>query len=657
MAYIGKNPRWNTSEFTPQSTTPANPTEGMVFRSDGTDLPEGLWEYKNAQWQEIGGGQAGINYIENNSAESGTTDWSTYADAAGESPVDGTGGSANITLTSSSSNPLRDDLSFLITKDAANRQGEGISYDFSIDRADRAKIIEITMDYEVDSSYADDDIRVFIYDVTNTVLIPVSPFELKASSLNKRFKGYFQTDDTSTSYRLIIHVASTNASAYTLKFDNVRVGPIISNESGNFVSDWEVTTNSIKGSTSNPTKGTIIEDIFMWRRVGPNMEFILNYRQSSAGGAAGSGTYYIELPSGLSVSSEVGELAVLGSGKVGNSTDTTSATTRVAHAIYSSGISTNGFIIHAKDAIGTYTSVSSSATSLAENAQYIIQGSIPIQGWASGVNPSEIGTNRNITVIAEGNAGTSLTALVTDIDFTSVEDNSSSWSGTIFTAPETAVYSVSGMIRYTANISSGNVYAYVDTVQTKDLGFMTGASPVVDFSGHIKLNKGQQLSFRTSDSGTLLNDSVSHHLHIEKVPSALSHISPSETIACSYSSDSGQTVATAANIIYEDLDFDTHSAYNSSTGDFTAPISGKYLITASMRGNVSTSHGIGIFLNGTTTLARCTNNNGSDSSGVYVTYVANLIKGDVISIINTLGASRTLTTTSTDNIISIVKIG
>jgi len=50
MAYIGKNPRATTWVYTPQSATPSNPVEGMVFRSDGTALSEGLHEYRGGTW-------------------------------------------------------------------------------------------------------------------------------------------------------------------------------------------------------------------------------------------------------------------------------------------------------------------------------------------------------------------------------------------------------------------------------------------------------------------------------------------------------------------------------------------------------------------------------------------------------------------------------
>ena len=45
------------------------------------------------------GGGSGKNYIENTRATTDVSGYATYADAAAATPVDGTGGSANITFT------------------------------------------------------------------------------------------------------------------------------------------------------------------------------------------------------------------------------------------------------------------------------------------------------------------------------------------------------------------------------------------------------------------------------------------------------------------------------------------------------------------------------------------------------------------------------
>ena len=72
------------------------------------------------------GSGVGINYIDDFDFETTAdgaqpTDWNTYVDAVQATPEDGTGGTANITFLGSSTDPLRDSISAVLTKDDVNR--------------------------------------------------------------------------------------------------------------------------------------------------------------------------------------------------------------------------------------------------------------------------------------------------------------------------------------------------------------------------------------------------------------------------------------------------------------------------------------------------------------------------------------------------------
>ena len=175
----------NALNLVPVSADPNSPAEGDLQMSDGTARAAGLWQYINSAWTEMGGGgSGGINFLEgdNTNFENGAGDWTTYADAAGENPVDGTGGSPTLTAAQSADTSLRGDSNLLITKDAANRQGEGVGVAFTIDEADQAKKLTISFDYTTSANYADDDIRIAVYDVTNANLIRVNGEDLKETS-------------------------------------------------------------------------------------------------------------------------------------------------------------------------------------------------------------------------------------------------------------------------------------------------------------------------------------------------------------------------------------------------------------------------------------------------------------------------------------------
>jgi hypothetical protein len=273
----------------------ATPNEGDLRANSETSAFEG---YIGGSWGSIGGtgggGGGGINYISDNpDFEAGTTGWATYADAAASTPADGTGGSANITLTASSSSPLRGTQSGLITKDAANRQGEGASYDFTINNADKSKTLSLSFDLEASSAFVvgdDSDVQVFIYDVTNTTLI--TPKVSAISGTSGQFLTTWESTD-STSYRLIFHIATTNASAWTFKFDNVNVGPreVIL---GPIVQDWQSYTPTFGGI------GTPGDVTFWYKQIGDT----LYVRGRAEAGTLAASPFTISLPSGFTIDTQ-----------------------------------------------------------------------------------------------------------------------------------------------------------------------------------------------------------------------------------------------------------------------------------------------------------------------------------------------------------------
>jgi len=260
-----------------------NQTSGKLYRK----LDAG----SSVNWEEVGSGTGGINYILNPSAEVNTTGWSTYADAAGTAPVDGSGGSPNVTWTRSTTSPLRGVADFNFAKDAANRQGQGVSVDFTIDEADKAKVLSVTFDYEVLSgTYADADLTVYlIADPTGTpVVIQPAGYTVQAATVGTTMRqiATFQTQATGLSYRLCFHVASTSASAYTLAVDNVVVGPQ-STVQGAAISDWVSYTPTFSGMGGAPAT-TFTLTKANYRRVGDSMQIRISGRfvNNGSGGTA-----------------------------------------------------------------------------------------------------------------------------------------------------------------------------------------------------------------------------------------------------------------------------------------------------------------------------------------------------------------------------------
>lgn len=201
------------------------PNDGQVLKRSG-----GNWI--NAD-ETLSNGE--LNYVEgnNHNYESTVGDWIAYADAAASTPVDGTDGAptSTFTRTTTGSEIIRGIASGKLTKDAVNRQGEGFSLNVDIDPKDQGNIIIVRVDYKTTDNYVSGDIIGYVYDITNGGTPQIlsnddNSGEFLAHTGNGvTFLGTFNAASNSTEYRIIFHIATTNASAYNMIVDRIRVGP------------------------------------------------------------------------------------------------------------------------------------------------------------------------------------------------------------------------------------------------------------------------------------------------------------------------------------------------------------------------------------------------------------------------------------------------
>lgn len=242
-----------------------------------------------------------LSYFPNGGFEDNIDGVSTYADAAGTTPVDGTGGSPTLTATRNTTTPLAGRADLKITKDAANRQGNGVAFACTVPLAyQKARKGEFT--FVVDTTHANyvaGDIGLYLYDVTNSRLITPDNAALPAG-IKGPWTVTWDSSDGGASIRALFHVASTSALAYDVYLDNLLVGPGQTGFAppiGNWIDGGAI---SIGGSTTDPTKGTVTFDKLWYRRVGDTMEGRFEYKGSS-GGTEGSGGYIIRMPAGLTI--------------------------------------------------------------------------------------------------------------------------------------------------------------------------------------------------------------------------------------------------------------------------------------------------------------------------------------------------------------------
>lgn len=360
----------------------------VAVGTDGQALVADSASAAGVKWDTIvGGGGGGINHIDNPDAEVDVTGWANYADAAGVVPVDGTGGAPIIAIFRSTSGPLRGTGQFALIKGAADRQGEGSSYDFTIDSADKNKVLTVSFDYADDNTgFAynggvpgdESDIMIYVYDVTNAALIRMPVEGLDGSG---RFISTFQATD-STSYRLIYHIATTNAAAWGFTFDNVSVGPSAVAVFGE-QTDWISFTPTFTGL------GTPTDVNIFYKRNGDSLEIRGSFL---CGTVSGSGAPLVGLPSGLSIDTNKIDTSADNSGFGTVFRAKAAATAALMVADSNSGIYYGGYdgadgtVVQIYSRHANAVLIDDIPTQLFANGDRVIVNwsGIPISGWSSG---------------------------------------------------------------------------------------------------------------------------------------------------------------------------------------------------------------------------------------------------------------------------------
>jgi hypothetical protein len=629
--------------------------EGTLWYATDVDK---LYSDDGASLNQVGSGAGGsINYILNPDSETGTTGWAAYADAAGSSPVDGTGGSPTATITRTTSSPLRGTGSFLVTKDAANRQGEGTSYAFTIDSADQAKVLNISFDYAIASgtfvSGDSSDIRVYVYDVTNSVLIQPAPYTIQGgSSGNWKFTGTFQSASNSTSYRLILHIATTSTSAWTFKFDNVVVGPQIT-LLGALVTDWQGYTPTFTGL------GTVSGTLAFWRRVGDSLEIKIETTSGTCTGVKARAS----LPSGLSIDStklsSVSNTNIVGMGARNSSTGAGTLT-----IIIDTSTSTTEVFMGTDNATGNQQLSALNGNVIFDNSQRLnFAAKIPILGWGSSMVVSNDTDTRVVAAtysLSSNNAPGANTQINFDTKIidthNAVTTGAGAWK---FTAPMPGNYQI------LTNVKQASATAFDSTL------FLNGSTYVLmvqlNANGDTKsgcatlsLSAGDTVDLRISAAGTVGGGTSPRNsiISINRL-SGPATIAASESVNARYIDSAGTSLTNA-----------TFTIVNFSSWKFTAPVAGKY--------SVSTVVGIqssGSWSAGERAIMRLFKNGSDGNHGNFDVYYSeggsttavnlngtttiSLLAGDYIDvrIDQNTGLSQSLSADANYNHISIERIG
>lgn len=548
--------------------------------------------------KEMGSGSSDsttlINYILNPDAYIDTFGWSTYADAASVDPIDGTGGSPNVTWTRSTSSPLRGVASFLLTKDAENRQGQGVSYDFVIDRADAASMLKISFDWESSVTLSEGDIRVWIYDKDNSRLINVVPYKLPSATSNVvcHWQGEFQTSPLSaTNYRLIIHIASTSTTAWGIKFDNFSVAPNPIKQ-GVPVTDW-VNWTPTGSWTSNVTYTG------KWRRVGDVGEYRIRIVCS---GAPNSAELTINLPNGHVIDTSkildtTHQVIPLGLADVNDY----GVQKYLALVKYVASTTAVGIVVHAKS--GTYLESNAAVTqaipiTFGTNDTINATFRVPIAGWSSNCQMSEDAETRVVSAHLQRNTNLSLTASTqnTFVCNSVITDthNAYNTSTGLYTVKVPGYYVATCVIRTTSSSWAGTNEIGMGFVKNSESEIKMGVKffdanvtsvvSVMGSSPPVLCNAGDTLKVQifTSQNCTLDGSSYpsQNWIGIYRL-SGPSQIAASEKIATTAELSGTMNLAPNGSAVKINLNtpaLDTHGCFNTGTYKWTCPRGGYYKV-------------------------------------------------------------------------------
>ena len=522
------------------------------------------------------------------------------------------------------------------------------------------------------------DVIVYMYDVTNSQLIePVSILlDGGPTGVYYHYKGTFQTNTNSTSYRFILHVATTSASAYTLKMDNFNIYPQYAN-SGVVVTDWQSFTPTGNFTTNVTYTGK-------WRRVGDSMDIQYYLSFSGATNATTNGT--VNMPSGYSIDTT----------KILSSTDTGAYKFNSAGAFYDASgptvypdiflsyLNTTAFRLRTAVSASAGSSDTASETGTNTNLpatpangdliEVMITG-VPIVGWGTSVVLSNETDVRVVAARYKSSAGQSVSATPAILNFSTKDyDTHGAYSSGTYTCPFSGYYKVSGAA-ITVNVSisganTNNMELYKNGAYIADMGVVTAQATVNTthaLSGETTIfcNAGDTLAVYVDYAATttLGTNDKQNWISFERI-SGPSAIATTTTTACRYYSSTSSLAASFAVFKYDTKDYDTTGSYNSSTGVFTAPISGIYSYKATLASSNTTTLsttqqlGIGGFKNGSQFDGLFIY--GSGATGRYQVHHSGEIRlnaGDTFEIRGYCDSSVTTATGNAINVLAICRVG
>ena len=580
-----------------------------------------------------GGGSVGKNYISqynngtcNGDFESGNSiGWNlcTVSSISNGLPSGITVGAGSVATSVISTGQIAGQFSLqTIYPNVAN---QGIITDvFTIDTEDQAKVMTFKFYYNVTSGASNSNFSgtssntfiVGIYAVNGSNIGWIQPagvYSMTQSSGGAGIAtGTFQTYSDATQYRFAILCANAPSASVTMVIDDVYLGPQTA-PIGAVVTDWVSYTPTLIGVngvayTNQTTTG-------QWRRVGDSIELLIN---SSFTGTPASGTSYFRwtLPTGLSAdTTKVSSV----SGAVG--------VARAFQAAYYTGTvfyeSATTIAIAGDTGTGNFWGASSPAA-FANTHTLSFTARIPVVGFSSNVQLSN-DTDTRVVAAAYSRSTTQTITAATDTtviyDTRRIDTHAAMNTGNgRYSAPVSGVYRISASVFYTSFTPAAGNPMQMRFIKRNAAGSILEDIYKDNFTANAAV--GQEVALRSSslfycNAGETLEVILWQNTAASRTTIALinlvdierlsgpSVIAASESVNANYftTSTGAMAVGTPAVVVFGTRSFDSHNAYNSTTGIYTVPVSGKYQVNATIT-SASTSQiqslVLDIMKNGTT---------------------------------------------------------
>jgi len=607
-----------------QIATPSTPSSGLnklYFKSDGN-----LYALNSSGIEsQIGSGGSGTgkNYLGtvnnvngNGNFELGsTTGWSLFNTTLTSLIPTGsiTAGAASFTtFAATTSGKLAGAYSLSVAGTGAFTAGQGfISQAFTIDTEDQAKVMSFSAYYSVVSGATNlnfsgtsaNTFAVYLYDVTNSAWIqPAGVYGMTQNSGVGKVQGTFQTTLTGTQYRLAVICINASAGASSLLFDDFTVGPQVILQ-GTPITDWQTFTPTGSWNTNVTYNG-------VWRRVGGEIEI---HARVLCSGAPNAANLSFNIPFGLSIdTTKFATASVNNVEPVGIAMAVDNGT-----QFYPGDVVWNGGNVVFVQPYKTDATYATNATSynittpitFGLNDEVTVSFKVPIVGWSSQVQMSNDTDTRVVSWAAapSGNlaiAPNNSAVKVTFNDVTSASPPLGDTHGNYTTANSRYTVSVSGdyYVQSSIYMQAGNVLNNDYILRLYRNGSLMYSGPLVrpvantafglSVGGVVRNVKAgdyfeiflygagnNSVSQLTVDGGYASSIFTGYRLSGPSVIAASESVNMASTNTASQSIPNATTTIVAFNSRF----YDSHNALNTSTGVYTAPLSGKYRVSASVQ--------------------------------------------------------------------------